>query len=774
MAINGRGRPTKAQAEEQRLVTRWTSTITAYEKKFSKWEERSDKIIKRYRDENRVTSSNGESKFNVLWSNVQTLLPAVFSQVPKPDVSRRFKDNDPVGRVASLLLERALEYEVEHYPDYRTTVEQTVLDRFLGGRGTAWARYEPHMRAAALQLPTDGVEVTEDTEAPQEELDYECAPVDYVHWKDFGHSEARTWEEVTAVWRRVFMTREAVIARFGEDIGSKVPLDSKPPDMKKEVMTSGDEDACRAQVFEIWDKASKKAYWLSKSYPQLLDEQDDPLGLDEFFPCPRPLYATVSNESLIPVPDFTLYQDQARSLDVLAERIDGLIRGLQIKGVYDDSQAALARIFTEGTNGTLIPVKNWAAFAEKNGIAGSIDVVDLKPIYEALKVAFEAVQGILNHIYELTGLSDIVRGQSDPNATATAEKIKGQYASLRLKKMQKSVAQFCTELLQLKAQIICSKFDPQTLAAISAIAQLSEADQAVLPQAVALLIGPERMQDPSAPPGENPMRNFRVEVNSDSMIQLDEQQEKENRNEFIQAQSMFMEKALPLAMASPQIVPLVATLWKFSVQAFKTGKTIEGEFDKVIDQMKIAAAQPQQPAPNPDMERVKSEAALGQQRLQADQQISGAKLQAEQQSSDAKLQFEQQKGLIESAAKEREMQQQMQIDERRLQMEERLKMRELELEDAFREREAVREGQFQERKAQLDANTQVQIAKISSQAPVMQAQNDGKRAEKPKSTAFKHTRGDDGKINESSGNGGERFRHLRDDKGRITETVMIQ
>ena len=73
-------------------------------------------------------------------------------------------------------------------------MKQSVLDRFLGGRGTAWARYEPHIRASKTQTPVNGVEVTEDIDEPQEELDYECAPVDYVNWKDFGHSQARTWE----------------------------------------------------------------------------------------------------------------------------------------------------------------------------------------------------------------------------------------------------------------------------------------------------------------------------------------------------------------------------------------------------------------------------------------------------------------------------------------------------------------------------------------------------------------------------------------------------
>src|SRR6185436_1442864 len=193
-------------AEEKKTdVQPWINHIAAYEREFKKWENRTDKIIKRYRDESRV-KSDALTKFNILWSNVQTLIPATYARLPQPDVSRRFKDNDPVGRVASLIIERALDFEIQNYPDYRSSLKACVQDRFLGGRGTAWARYEPHIKAVQLGLPEDGAEITEDIDEPEEELDYECAPVDYVHWRDFGHTVARTWEEVTGVWRKVYLT----------------------------------------------------------------------------------------------------------------------------------------------------------------------------------------------------------------------------------------------------------------------------------------------------------------------------------------------------------------------------------------------------------------------------------------------------------------------------------------------------------------------------------------------------------------------------------------
>lgn len=709
-AVEGKGRT---------IVEKWTGQIAAYDREFSTWEARVGRIIKRYRDESRDHADDARetrpAKFNVLWSNVQTLVPAVYSKVPKPDVSRRFRDNDPVGRVAALILERALEFETQHYPDFRMSMKSAVFDRFLGGRGVVWARYEPHIRAVEQGQPTDGEEVTEDVDAPQEELDYECAPVDYVHWKDFGHTVARSWDEVTAVWRRVYMTREACVARFGKDVGSKIPLDSVPDELKTSGAQSGDSaELSRACVYEIWDKLTLKAHWISKSMPKELDSKDDPLELEGFFPCPKPLYATMTNESLVPVPDFSLYQDQARALDTLAERIQGLIEMLKVVGAHDASVPELKRIFTEGANGDLLPVANWANFAEKKGLAGSIDIVDLTPVYEALRAAYEAMGQELNQIYDLTGLSDIVRGQSEAAETATAQRIKGQYASLRLKAMQGDVAVFATQILQLKAQIMCGNFAPQTLLKMAAVEEFNKDDLQYVPAAIALLIGPERSADPvQGGRGDNPMLSFRIEVNSDTMVQLDEEEEKTRRMEFITAMGGFMEKAMPLAQAAPQMTPLIMLLWKFSVSAFKVGKTIEGAFDQAIDRLSEQAKQPQPEKADPEMAKVQAQA-------EADKAELAAKTQADQQ----RLQ-------MESAAEEKRLQQEAQAESQRLQQEQWATEQRMFMERQAAVQQARDDMLLEKFKAMLNERTELRKAEIQAEASVEVA----KHAPKPEAAS---------------------------------------
>ena len=689
-------KPTKEALDEAARLQGYLDCMAKYEREFKKWEERNRKIIRRYRDEGRDTRTDGASKFNILWSNVQILVPATFARIPQPDVSRRFRDQDPVGRVGALILERGLEFEVQHYPDYRDTMTQCVHDRFLGGRGTAWIRYEPHFK----EVKQPEVQVTEDVEAeaPEEQLDYECAPVDYVHWKDFGHSVARTWEEVTQVWRKVYMSESAVEERFGAEIAKEIPYDSTPEDMKRAERNAQTDAKQQACVIELWDKEAGIAVWFSKSMKKFLDEKPDPLKLHQFFPCPKPLYGTLTNDTLVPVPDFTLYQDQANALDTLADRIAGLVQMLQLKGVYDASaDAAVGRLFTEGANGTLIPVKNWAAFAEKNGLKGQVDVYDLTPIAKALEAAYLAAENIKVQIYEIMGISDIVRGSSDPDETLGAQELKGQYASMRLRAMQSDVARFATDVLCLKAQVMCSKFAPQTLVAISAAEQLSEQDKAAVPQALALLVGEKRLLDPKAE-SPNPLRAFRIEVAADSMIQMNEAAEKRDRMEFLTANGAFMEKAVQMTTqagaAAPVIVPLIMEMWKFGVTAFKVGKTVEGQFDEAADKLKEMAKNPPPPPPNPEMMKIEAQKAKDQAELQMD----GQRTQQEAQAREREMQQE-------AMFKMMEQRQAQMLEQQRMQFEAQAKVREQTLQAMLAKWEAM-----------LQARTAVEVAEIGAKA----------------------------------------------------------
>jgi hypothetical protein len=641
---------------------RWYNTIASYERTFKKWEGRADKILKRYRDDSR-TQNNPNARFNILYSNVQTVIPAIFARLPRPDVSRRFRDNDPIGRVASMMLERALEFELEHYTDYKSAMDSVVFDRMIGGRGTAWVRYEPHIVADEKGLPQDGLQVTEDVDEADESeeglenesperIEYECVPIDYVHWRDFGHSVARTWEEVTSVWRKVYMNRDALVERFGEEMGHEIPLDSQPSDGK--TYAHQQDAAQQAVIYEIWDKETGTALWISKSLGKILDERPDPLQLENFWPCPKPLFANLTTENLEPIPDFVMYQDQAKELDTLADRIDGLINALKVRGVYDASNSELQRLFSEGENNTLIPVHNWMAFAEKQGMKGAIDLVDITPFAQALTQCYQAMEQVKGQIYEIMGIADIQRGQTDPNETLGAQIIKSNNAAGRLKTMQNHVVQFATTLLNIKAQIICNHFSEDTIVKISGADQLSDNDKQLVPQALALL------KSESA-------KNFRIDVTSDSMIYQDEQQEKADRMAFLQAMGAFFQQAVPMANAVPETTPMLMEMLKFAVTAFKAGKQLEGIIDETADKFReqAKAAEGQPKPPSPEVQKMQMQAQLEQQKMQAQMQLETQKMQASIEMERAKQEYQSQETQVrmqmemQRDAAEREMEMKM-------------------------------------------------------------------------------------------------------------------
>ena len=618
------------KAQLTAIAGKWKREINLYEKEYTKWEDRGHKVIDRYLDKRSIDTglATGDgNRFNILWSNVQTIKPAVYARMPKVEIGRRYKDKDPIGRVASIILERCVQFENEQYSDFNTAMSSAIDDRLLPGRGVAWIRYEPSI------IPIDtGEEEVKDDEAvggqvitgqlsedvPDYVLESECTKVDYVYWKDFGHTLARRWEEVRGVWRRVYLNKEDVQSRFAdyaEQFGyelSEIPYDHVPDGERQ------DTEHKQACIYEIWDKVNKRVIWTSKNVSVPLDVRDDPLGLDGFFPCPKPLYATLSTGKLIPVPDFCMYQDHARELDILTERIGKMQLALKVVGVYDASQTGLQRMLNEGVINTLIPVDTWAAFAEKGGIKGVVDFLPLDQVVIALKAAYEAREVVKQTIYEITGISDIARGATDPNETLGAQQLKSQWGSLRIRAMQSDIAHFARDLIRLRAEVICNLFSDETIVQMAGVQSLAPQDQEFVPQALQLL-------------RHDVLRDFSIEIETDSMVEVDEQADKQARVEFLSATGAFLEKAMMAAQQAPELTPLLGEMLMFGIRGFKVGRTIEGVFDDAMEKMKVAQEQAkmQPPPPDPKLQAEQAKAEVAMMQAQTEQKVVPIRADAE-------------------------------------------------------------------------------------------------------------------------------------------------
>ena len=660
----------------------WHLELKLAKKEDDKWAKRAKKIIKRYRDE-RSEASNSK-RYNILWSNIQTMLPALYGRTPRAQVERRYKDADPVGRTAATILERALQYEIDHYGEFDNAIKHAVLDRLLVGRGTAWVRFEMHEVAVPeAKEPQDGM-MPESQELPEKE--YECTPTEYVYWDDFRCSPARIWDEVTWVARRVYMPRDDLIARFGEE-AKAVPMTHEPlglEELKNQGASLGETDAMKkAQVWEIWDKLSKTVTWVAEGYEKILDKKEDPYGLDDFFPCPKPLFSTQTTDTLVPVPDYALYQDQAEEIDKLTGRISRLIDAVKVVGVYDSTQTGVQRLLNEGVENVMIPVDSWAAFSEKGGLKGTMMFLPLDQVLLALRECYASREQAKQVIYEVTGLSDIIRGSSNANETATAQQIKSQYGSLRLKRLQNDVAHFASDILRIKSQLMGDMYSPQTLAEMSDIMQTKDAQYA---EPALQLISTETA------------RNFRIEVASDSLVEMDEQSEKASRTEFMTAFGSVLRDALPMVQAKPELGVLVGEVLTFVVRTFKGGRQLENSLEATIAKM-TEPKPPVEPPPDPEM----------------------MKMQAAQQTEQSRMQFEQEKlqgmGELEQMKLQQAQQNEQFKADQAIQLEEMRQQFALQIEQMKQDAETDR----QLRKAEMDNATKLEIANIGSQTSMSTA-----------------------------------------------------
>lgn len=677
--------------QRQALAGKWIDALKkAGKKQRENWETKAEKVVDIYRDER--DDWENEKRLNFLWSNVETLKPALYAKLPKPQVSRRFRDDDPVARQACLVLERALEFHLDAY-DFDGTIRAAVEDYLLPGRGVVRVVYKPYFgdeKTPELDLiPEEDEEGEKRYKTPEGKLydgevkdgpngpigfgepyqpvDYEEAECKYIYWKDYRHGPGRMRSEVPWEAFRSYYSRKQLVERFG-NIGHKVPLDKKP-----ETDNEDSDIQNMAEVWEIWDKESKKVYWICTAYSEPLDIEDAPVNYKDFFSTPKPLTSFTTNGSLTPIPEYCFYQDQAEELNELTERISLLVKALKVAGIYAGNMGEIARLLNEETENTLIPVDEWAMIAEMGGIERAISWYPVDQVMKVVVSLYEARERTKQELYEITGLSDIMRGASDSRETATAQRIKGQFGSLRLSDRQKSLQVFIRDVLRLKAEVICEHFSPQTLQMMTGVQMEPE----MWLQVMQLL-------------RNDPMRRFRIDIETDSTIEVDEQREKESAVEFMGMTSRFLNEMFPVAQAEPAILPLVSQMMMFTARRFRAGRQLEETMEQFLDQMEQKAQQPKPQQPPPEVIKAQAEIQRKQQEMQLKQQEMMAELQMKAREKQQDMALDAAKEKQDMALEEQEHQQDMQHDRQKhmLDMEQKAEQARV------REQERQRRGQF--------------------------------------------------------------------------------
>lgn len=688
------------QKTPEQIAQYWLDNIETAERKRKPFITRGRQIVKRYKNKRTLTTLGvpiANRRMNVLWSNVQTQKPVLFAMTPKANVSRRNKTKDPVGRVASIVLQNCLQNSIA-MEDFDFIMSQVVDDRLLPGAGIAMVEYVPQVE--------------------ENQVGWQAAETRYIHWEDWVTNPARVWQENWFFAYRVWLTRRECyeIAQknsgdeaFAQDVWTEITLSHRAEKTEDGGRKPDDTGPAKAVVWVVWDMTEKQVIQVSPGYPKApLATMPPPVSFDHFFPIPRPLQATTTNDSTLPVPDFEQYVDQADEIDLMTQRIGVLSKALRLRGLYPADMESL-KALVEGGDADMIPYDNWQLIMERGGAEALVLWFPVEAIAKTLMSCMEARDQAIQIMYQVTGISDIIRGATEASETATAQQLKAQFGGIRIRDSQREVQRFIRDLLRLKAEIICEHFSLDTIKAMSGMRLLSEQEKQMVQRAmmmwqqfgqmqqqwqqVAAQAQQQGMQPPPGPqqptvpqPPEEmvealdepsweqimgvlkneKLRGFVVDVETDSTIEPDQQAQQQAAEQFVMAVAQFMTAALPIMQVEPDSAEFLGEMMAWTTRQWKGADTIEGAVDEFVDKIKKKAealkANPPPPSPEQmqaqtDMEIAKIDAGVAQQKGQIEIQKANIDLQ----STLLEHQTTQQERVLDAALSKQEHEQDMKL-----------------------------------------------------------------------------------------------------------------
>lgn len=634
-------------ADEPQSSKPWLDKISESEKAFDAYFRRAENIDKLYADLERQANPTRDREFAMFWANVQVLAPAIYARPPVPVVVPRFKDRKAIPRLASELLERCalVLFEMEDIDHVMRLIRD---DLSVQSRGVCWIRYEVK----------DGKKRV-------------C--IEHKDRCDFLHEPARNWKEVGWVAGAAYMDENAGVERFGEkfkDATFKIRKSDKDKGAAPNV--------AQACVWEIWSKTENKVVWVAEGCEDVLDEDGPHLQLEGFFPCPRPAYGTTQRRSLIPVPDYVFYKDQLEEINELTARIAALSEAVRVRGFYpagagEIGDAIDAALKSNDNRQVMVPISGFAAFG--NGSArDTIIWLPIDMIVQTISALVELRRQLIDDVYQITGLSDIMRGSTDANETLGAQKLKSQYGNVRIRDRQAELVRVARDITRIAVEVLAENYSADDLLDMSQmdipknadirrqIRQVEEQARAQVEQATS---NPQLMEQARQNPemarqligqlehqtqaqidelNETPtvesvmtllreqrLRPFVLDIETDSTIQPDEDAEKQRRAEFLTAMSTTMTSLSALVTQMSGSAKFAGEVLKFALGPYRAGRELEQSVDDFIDQ--LGQSQPQQQE-NPEAIKARAEAERMQVETQIKAQAEQAKLDREQQKSD--------------------------------------------------------------------------------------------------------------------------------------------
>lgn len=586
-------------------------------------QKREEDYFKKGAEINEIYEGEGATPFNILYSNTETMLPALFSNVPRPVIQRRFKDEDPLGKYASQAAQRILEYLIDTDIDGNDRFEDSMLDAtqdgLLPGRGITTVKYDDE---------TEEFEVEEGEEEIPPEISNQTISADSRSWNKVYFGYAKKWSKMPWIAYEEYLDEEEATEMFGKVAKKLVFTEGLNEEDEKDEDEKHTGKAKTTIIYQIWDKSDRQVKYVSPHYLDgYLRVDDDPLELTGFFNCPEPLTFVRKSNNLVPTAPYTLYEQQAVELNEIQRRLSNVIKAIKVRGAYDPALGDdIGKILAEDDN-ALIPSDKGSILSD-GGFDKSIWMLPIEKLVGVAQQLYQARESCKRVIYEITGISDIVRGQSMASETLGAQKIKEAWGTMRLKRLQKRVQGYALDTMKIMLEVAVLKFDEKTWKQISgmplpmkeekdkAMQFLQMAKQQGLPQDHKDVVkATEVMKLPSWDDVLGLLRNdywrsYRLDIETNSTLDVEATEDKQNVAEFMNAFSQLLNGMFP--MVEKGIMPFDAakTMMLAIVKRYRFGREVEDQLKEMV-----------QPKPQGDPKKDEAE----KKKFQAEQQKFGEK-----------------------------------------------------------------------------------------------------------------------------------------------------
>jgi uncharacterized protein YqfB (UPF0267 family) len=458
---------------------------------------------------------------------------------------------------AAAVMEKALEIVVSDEASHEA-VKCAVRDMLLPGRGVCRVRWKPVIKPIPVDDPVMGGQLSHPiTGEPQtkEVKIWETVDDEYVFWEDLLIDPVRQHSDVSWIAFRHLFDQQSLSQEFDDSPQLQaLKTQNKLQDLFKWTEESAakspvgggaapkaasrlDAVIKKAMVWEIWNRSTREIIWLIRENGGIALRVDpDALGLQGFYPIPKPIYAVVSTDTMIPKAFYDLYASLAADLDDTSRRISDLTNKIKVRGGYNAANKDIAALLT-ADDGKLLPVDGVDLMS--GGLQNHIWLVPILEWVNALKVLYDSRNQQKQAIYEIIGIADIIRGATNPYETATAQRIKGTMGSGRMQGIKSAVANFVRDLMRLKADIIAKNFDAEILTKMTG--------EHVTPQVMAVL-------------RSEFTRICSIDIETDSTVEIDEATEKESNAQTMQVIGAVMSAAQGMLATGLLPPPMVIQL----------------------------------------------------------------------------------------------------------------------------------------------------------------------------------------------------------------------